>query len=181
MTAKLTHRKILASSSEFKQFWKEKGPFAHALTSMDFPPVLLDPEEWIFSNDVQALLKELMRFDERKMKVVKAPFNPQKKNILRPEKLSVWKINRFPEEWDGMACDLFVPPGHLTLDLFDLAGKDPENQDEKQVEYIFFHCLESCLDQMGYLLLSPRGESKHAAVNAYLAEWEKDDQDAGIV
>ncbi len=181
MTRELTHRKILASSTEFKQFWKEKGPFVHALSSLDFPPVLLDPEEWIFSNDVQALLKELMRFDERKMKVVKVPFNPNKTDILRPEKLSTWKINRFPEEWDGLVCDLFVPQGHLTLDLFDLANEDPENQDESTVEHIFFGCLESCLDQLGYLLLSPEGKSKYAAIHAYLAEWEKDDQDAGLV
>jgi len=69
-------RKSLTTAKDFKEFWKEKGPFKYALTSQDFPPVLLEPEEWIFSNDIKGLLKTLMQFDKQKMKIVKAPFNP---------------------------------------------------------------------------------------------------------
>jgi hypothetical protein len=174
-------REILVSSKAFKLFWKEKGPFAYALTSTDFPPVLLEPEEWIFSNDIHLLLKELMQFDQQKMKVVKAPFNSSNKTILRPDRMSSWKINQFPEEWNAFACDLFVPQGHLTLDLFDLVSKHPETMDAEAVEQAFFKGLEGQLDHLGYLLLSPQGRSKTAAIQEYLSEWEEDDADAGLI
>ncbi|MFH2057330.1 MAG: hypothetical protein ABIJ59_00325 [Pseudomonadota bacterium] len=174
-------REILASSKAFKQFWKEKGPFVYALTSNDFPPVLLEPEEWIVSNDILALLKELMQFDQRKMRVVKAPFNPDNKAILRPEQLSSWKINNFPEEWDAFVCDLFVPKGHLTQAFFDLINEDPETIDARAVEQAFFRCLAERLEQLGYLLLSPQSKSKTAAIHAYLSEWEEDEKDAGLL
>ena len=92
MKLESTKKKILQNSIEFKQFWEEKGPFKYALTSREFPPVLLAPEEWIFSNDMAELLKALMQFKKRKMKVVRSAFNPENKNILRPEMLSPWKI-----------------------------------------------------------------------------------------
>ncbi|MFH2092820.1 MAG: hypothetical protein ABIJ31_10695 [Pseudomonadota bacterium] len=177
----LVQREILASSKEFKQFWKAKGPFVYALTSNEFPPVLLEPEEWIFSNELQPLLKELMQYDQRKMKVVKSPFNPDNKSILRPEHLSFWKINQFPEEWDACVCDLFVPQGHLTQDLFDLINEDQETTDADTVEQGFFQCLKDRLDQLGYLLLSPQGNYKTAAIQAYLSEWEADEQEAGLL
>jgi len=77
MVVELIKREILSNSKEFKVFWEEKGPYKYALTSKEFPPVLLKPEEWIFPNDIEALLKTLMQFNQRKMKIVKAPFNPE--------------------------------------------------------------------------------------------------------
>ncbi|MCK5686748.1 hypothetical protein KAJ27_21605, partial [bacterium] len=67
-------RQILSNVKDFSSFWKDEGPFKYALTSMDFPPVMLESEEWIFSDDITMLLKELMQFDKRKMKVIKAEF-----------------------------------------------------------------------------------------------------------
>ena len=174
-------REILPHSKQFKQFWKEKGPFKYALTSSHFPPVLLEPEEWIFSDDIQVILKELMQFDKLKMKVVKAPFNPENKSILRPENLSSWKINNFPEEWNACICDIFVPQGHLTRAVFEGIKISEEKIEPKMVETIFFQCLENCIDQLGYQLLKPRGSSKYAAITTYLSEWEKDEQDAGLL
>lgn len=174
-------KKILENSIEFKQFWKERGPFKFALTSSEFPPVLLEPEEWIFSNDITALLKALMQFEKRKMKVVKSAFNPENKNILRPEMLSLWKINNFPEEWNAGICDLFVPEGHLTQMVVDAIGGDAEKIGAEAVETAFFACLETQLDLLGYLLFKPAESSKHAAVMSYLAEWEADDKDAGLI
>jgi len=181
MAMELAKREILPHSNQFKQFWKEKGPFKYALTSSQFPPVLLEPEEWIFSDDIQVILKELMQFDKLKMKVVKAPFNPGNKSIFRPDTLSSWKINNFPEEWDAFICDIFFPGGHLTRAVLDRI-KMPEGKIEaKMVETAFFQCLENSLDQFGYQLLKPRGASKYAAITTYLLEWEEDEQDAGLL
>ena len=53
--------------------------------------------------------------------------------------------------------------------------------DEKaDVEAAFFNLLGRQMETMGYLLLEPRGNSKSAAIAAYLEEWEEDDADAGI-
>ena len=115
-------REILPNAKAFKQFWKDKGPFRYALTSNEYPPVLLEPEEWIFGNDRTEVLKDLMGFEKSKMAFVRAPFNPDKKNILRPEDLCAWKINHFPEEWNAIVCDAFVPEGHLTCGVSDEVG-----------------------------------------------------------
>ena len=181
MSIEPVKREILPNFKDFKRFWKNKGPFKYALTSKDFPPVLLEPEEWIFSNDVNVLLKELMQFDKRKMKIVKAPFNPENRNILRPEMLSSWKINHFPEEWNVCVCDIFVPEGHLNRIVLDTIEKDDDKIDRKDVEGAFFYCLETHMDQLGYLYFKPRGASKCAEMKPYLAEWEEDEQDAGLV
>ncbi|WP_299980321.1 hypothetical protein [Desulfobacula sp.] len=181
MVVELIKREIFPNSKEFKTFWGEKGPYKYALTSKEFPPVLLEPEEWIFSDDIEALLKTLMQFDKRKMKIVKSPFNPANKSILRPEKLSPWKINNFPEEWNASVCDIFVPEGHLTGVVLDKIAKDENNIEIKQVEAAFFQCLETRIEQLGYLLFKPRGSSKYAAVKKYLAAWEEDEQDAGLL
>lgn len=181
MSIESLKRAILPTSKEFKHFWKNEGPFKYALTSSEFPPVLLEPEEWIFSNDIQALLKALMQFEKRKMKIVKALFKPGNKSILRPEALSSWKINHFPEEWNACICDIFVPEGHLTKAVFDTIGLPEANLEPKQVEAAFFQCLATQIEQFGYLLFKPQGTSKYAAIKTYLAEWEEDDQDAGLL
>lgn len=181
MGVELIKRKILPNSKEFKTFWKEHGPFRYALTSSEFPPVLLEEEEWIFSNNLNALFKALMQFEKQKMKVVKAPFNPENKTILRPETLSSWKINNFPEEWNVCVSDIFVPEGHLTQTVLDTIEIPEEKIGPAQVEDAFFKCLEAGIEQLGYLLFIPKGESKYAAITAYLAEWEQDELDAGIL
>ncbi|WP_413872656.1 hypothetical protein [Desulfobacula sp.] len=174
-------RKILPNSRQFKEYWKEKGPFKYALTSSQFPPVLLESEEWIFSDDIEATLKELMQFDKQKMKIIKAPFNPKNKSVLRPEALSPWKINNFPEEWDACICDIFVPQGHLTRAVVGIIKVPEEEIEPELVETAFFQCLEKRIDQLGYLLLKPKEESKYAAIKAYLSEWEEDEKDAGLL
>lgn len=189
----LIERQILPNAKDFKRFWKERGPFKYALSSNEFPPILLEPEEWIFGNDIHLLLKELMQFDQKKMAFVQAPFNSKNKRILRPEGLSPWKINHFPEEWNRAVCDLFVPEGHLTSLVMDRASEtgneNPPTQcldgaSEKQaVEKAFFELLEQGLETMGYLLLKPQGKSNdasHAAIDTYLSEWEEDDREAGL-
>ncbi|WP_457553723.1 hypothetical protein [Desulfobacula sp.] len=174
-------RKIIANLKGFKQFWKEKGPFEYAVTSKEFPPILLEPEEWIFSNEIQVLLKSLMQFDKRKMKIVKAPFNPENKSILRPGTIIAWKINNFPEEWNASICDLFVPQGYLTRAVIENIQIPEEKMDPDQVETIFFQCLATRMDLLGYQLFKPQDGSKYAAIKTYLLEWEEDEQDAGLL
>ena len=189
-------RQILPNVTDFKIFWKEKGPFRYALTSNEFPPILLEPEEWIFGNDINLLLKELMRFDQNKMTFVQSPFNPKNKNILRPAGLSPWKINHFPEQWNMIVCDAFVPEGHLTCLVTDEARglKDLEGQanpptdphlggeiDKQDVEKAFFILLEKHIEKMGYLFLKPPGKSKYASTREYLLEWEEDEKEAGLL
>lgn len=177
----MVERQILITSSDFKAFWKKNGPYRYALTSREYPPVLLNEEEWLFSNDPVTLLKALMKFEKRKMKFVKAPFNPENKKILRPEKLIPWKINHFPEEWNSCVCSCFVPEGHLTESVAALAGGRGEPMDAGQVETAFFDALFQEIESMGYLILKPEGKSKNAAVKKYVEEWEKDEQDAGLL
>ncbi len=177
----MIQRQILSSFKEFKGFWKEKGPFKFALTSMDFPPVLLEPEEWIFSNDIKMLLKDLMQFNQRKMKIVQAAFNPENKNILRPEKLIAWKINNFPEEWNALVSDAFVPQGHLTMTVADKVKNNEEKANAGNIESAFFQCLEGSIETIGYQLFKPGSGSKYAAVQKYLSEWERDDNDAWLL
>ncbi len=188
-------RQILPNVKDFKKFWKETGPFKYALTSHEFPPILLEPEEWIFGNDINLLLKELMQFDQKKMAFVQAPFNPKNKSILRPDSLSPWKINNFPEQWNMAVCDAFVPEGHLTClvveakGLKDLDGAaDPlegslpgGGMDKQDVEKAFFNLLEKEVAKIGYLLLKPLGKSKYASTKDYLLEWEEDEKEAGLI
>lgn len=169
---------ILVTTAEFKTFWKEKGPFAYALTSNEFPPILLEPEQWLFSNDLTALIKALIQFDARKMKFVKAGFNPKNKSILRPESLSEWKISNFPEELNTARSEYFIPEGHITCAVLSLLE---ENADAAAVEGAFFKCFASEIADMGYLLFSPaEGKKRAAGLNAYLNEWEEDEKEAGL-
>jgi len=190
-----TVRKILPNVKNFIKFWKEAGPFRYALTSNEFPPVLLEPEEWIFANDIHLLLKELMGFDQKKMAFVQSPFNPKNKNILRPDEMIPWKITHFPEQWNRAVCDLFVPEGHLTCRVMDeasnLLGLEGQKSQrsrnslieppgKQNIEKAFFNLLETQLEKMGYLLLSPRANSKYASTKDYLLEWEEDEKEAGL-
>lgn len=173
-------REILNLAADFKGFWNDQGPFKYAVTCHEFPPILLAPEEWIFGNDLEDVLSELMGFKQEKMAFVKAPFNPANKAVLRPDNLSVWKIKNFPEAWNHMACDLFVPEGHLTLAVEAALGEEAEQADAAAVKTVFFRLLADSLGDMGYTLLKPRENSKWASVHAYLKEWETDDADAGL-
>lgn len=173
-------RKILPHVKEFKQFWKDKGPFKYALTSQVFPPVLLAPEEWIFGNDRTEVLKDLMGFAGNRMELVRVSFNPENRAILRPEEICGWKIRHFPEEWNRMVCDAFVPEGHLTRSVIEELETLGETEGKPGVEKAFFSLLARRLDQMGYLLIQPRGKSKFASTRAYLEEWEEDEAEAGI-
>ncbi|MDA8133796.1 MAG: hypothetical protein M0T82_04175 [Desulfobacteraceae bacterium] len=174
-------RQILSNSKEFKLFWKNQGPFRFALTSSEFPPVLLEPEEWIFSNHMEVLLKSLIQYDNRKMQIVSSPFNPQNTTIFRPEELIPWRIANFPEEWKTSVCDCFIPEGHLTRHIFEGLTLPEEKPTTEFVERAFFHSLAKNMEQLGYLLFKPRGNSAYADIKKYLTEWEEDDMDAGLL
>jgi hypothetical protein len=175
-------RQILPHAADFKQFWKESGPFAFALTSAEFPPVLLAPEEWIFGHTARDVLEELMGFRHKKMAFVKAGFNPDNRNILRPDNLISWKITHFPGEWDHVKSGFFSPEGHLTHAVAAQMKAAPVPGDEKQqVAAAFFVLLEAHLETMGYVLLKPKANARYAAVQKYLAEWEADEAEAGLL
>ncbi len=173
-------RKILPSVTDFKEFWKDRGPFKYALTSKEYPPVLLEAEEWIFGNDKIGVLKELMQFSKEKMAFVRAPFNADNTDILRPGDICAWKLNHFPEEWNMMVCDAFVPEGHLTRAVMDELEVQGGDDDKKGVEKVFFTLLEQQIEKMGYVLIGPRGKSRFASTRAYLEEWGEDEADAGL-
>jgi len=181
MNNEVVIRQVLSNSKEFKHFWEKQGPFRFALTSSDFPPVLLEPEEWIFSNNIGILLKELMQFEKRKMEIVNLPFNPLNKKILRPDDLIPWKIINFPEEWNAMVCDCFIPEGHLTRRIFKGVPLPEEKAAHEVIEKAFINCLSDCVEQLGYILFRPFADSKVADIKKYLTEWEEDDQDAGLL
>lgn len=174
-------RENLSNSKAFRQFWKKRGPFAYALTSGEFPPILLDPEEWLFADALEPLLKELMQFDRRCMKLIASPFNAGNRSILRPEELIPWKISKFPEEWNDALCECFMPEGYLTRHVFKGLNDIPDDPGPDAVEKAFFNSLGDCLHQIGYLLFKPADGSEYADINAYLTEWEEDDADAGLL
>ena len=169
--------------SDFKSFWKNHGPFKYALTSCEFPPILLEPEEWIFSNSSKELLKELMQWEKRKMKIVKAPFNKNKTNVFKPDDLIPWKILNFPEEWEGAVCKSFTPMGHLTEHVISEPGDEEtglniNEKTEQEIEVLFFSLLKKEIHRIGYDLLQPEaglGKKNYAFVESYLKEWENDE------
>jgi hypothetical protein len=175
-------RRILPHSSEFKRFWKDQGPFEFALTSAEYPPVLLAPEEWIFGHTAREVLEVLMGFSPGKAKIVRSDFNPENTRILRPGNLIPWKIQPFPEEWNHMPCDFFTPGGHLTTVVADRMKEAPVSGNASlQVAAAFFTLLEAHLPAMGYVLLKPRGNARYAAIQDYVSEWEEDEADAGLL
>lgn len=166
--------RILPTTKDFKAFWKASGPFRYALTSNEFPPVLLEPEEWLFSNSLAAVLKALMKWEQRQMSLVPAPFNARSTAVLKPRELSPWKIANFPEEWETAACSVFTPKGYLT-EAVVLSSASPDVSD---VETAFFECLASELDAIGYVLLKPEhlvSPDDTAYVDGYLQEWTRDE------
>ena len=174
-------RKILPNVKDFKTFWKKQGPFRYALTSNEYPPVLLEPEEWIFGQDKIAVIKDLMQFSRRKMFFVPAPFNPANKSILRPDDVCAWKIVHFPEAWNAMICDGFLPEGQLTRAVVDECIALDLAQDKSGIEQAFFSLLERQLEGMGYVWLTPRGKAKTAFIHKYLDEWHQDEEEAGLL
>jgi hypothetical protein len=175
-------RRILPHSSDFKRFWKDQGPFEFALTSAEYPPVLLAPEEWIFGHTAREVLEVLMGFSPGKAKIVRSDFNSENTRILRPDNLIPWKIQPFPKEWNHMPCDFFTPEGHLTKAVEDRMKEAPVSGKEAlQVAAAFFILLAAHLPAMGYVLLKPHGNARYAAIHDYLSEWEDDEADAGLL
>ncbi len=180
-----TVRATLPLVKDFKAFWKKQGPFKYALTSSEFPPVLLEPEEWVFSDDIVWLLKDLMQWESRSVSIVEAPFNKNKKNVLKPKELVPWKIVNFPQEWESAVCDTFTPVGYLTESVGRIASecldsKDIALIDTFNIEVAFFKSLEENIDKIGYLLLKPEPllGNGEAYTKSYLEEWQAD-EDAG--
>ncbi len=191
-------RKTLPHVKDFKTFWKQRGPFAFALTSSEFPPVLLEPEEWIFANDKVSIIKELMQFSQRKMSLVRTDFQGASSGTLTPEDMICWRIKPFPEPWNSMDCPAFLPQGYLTKAVLEhaaaLAGQNLASEhdhhtqqsrileDATLMEEAFFQLVSQSLFQMGYVLLSPgkNRDTDAQALGKYLQEWEEDEQDAGL-
>ncbi len=188
-------RKVLVHITDFNKFWKQEGPFAFALTSAGFPPVLLEPEEWIFANDKILLIKELLQFSQRKMAFV--PGKAKKDGASQakpsgsftPEDMIPWRIAPFPEEWNSLECQAFLPQGYLTKAVLEQARifcqepDCPESQilkDAPLIEKAFFELVAGNLSQMGYEFLSHDRESGAASLGKYLREWEEDELDARI-
>jgi len=166
--------RILPTVKDFKGFWKTHGPFRYALTSKEFPPVLLEPEEWLFSNSIPAIIKALMKWDQQSMAIVPAPFNVRSTAVLKPENLIPWKIKNFPQEWDKSVCSAFTPTGYLT-ETVALASESPELE---SVEAAFFECLANDLDSIGYVFLRPESlvtDDDTASLDTYIQEWMDDE------
>ncbi|MBF0573186.1 MAG: hypothetical protein HQK69_05435 [Desulfamplus sp.] len=190
-----TIRRFLPFVKDFKAFWKKHGPFKYALTSAEFPPVLLEPEEWIFSDDIVSLLKELMRWEIKDMAIVEAPVTKNEKDSIKPESLIPWKIENFPQEWEWAVCDTFTPLGYLT-DAIHMIAKDSTTSNKlsdfnnlssdnqkilnraQDIEYAFFQSLALNIDKIGYVLLKPDpllSNDDVAYINSYIKEWQEDE------
>ena len=183
-----TTRRILPLTKDFKAFWKKQGPFRYALTSSEFPPILLEPEEWIFSDNIIWLLKDLMQWDSRDMAIVSAPFNKNKRNMLKPESLIPWKIEHFPQEWEGAVCNTFTQLGYLTESVTKIAlnylnSGALGSVDICNIETAFFKSLEADINKIGYVLLKPEklpGNEDVAYISSYLEEWQADEDEDSL-
>ena len=166
-------REVLPRCEDFKTFWQKKGPFKYALTSREFPPILLESEEWLFGNNVAALFQELMEWHKRKMKMVFAPFSVKKKGGFRPENLAPWRINHFPQEWATAQCRAFTPVGHLTAHVESFASSTKVDA----MTQAFFEVLKDEIQDIGYILLEsdPHLLPGFAYVDDYLKEWMEDE------
>ncbi|MBF0302979.1 MAG: hypothetical protein HQK73_08060 [Desulfamplus sp.] len=171
---KKTVRRILITTKDFKAFWKKQGPFKYALTSAEFPPVLLELEEWIFSDNIICLLKELMQWDLRKIAIVAAPFNKNRRDVLKPDTIIPWKIDNFPQEWESAVCETFTPLGYLTEAVKNIDSRG------SNIETVFFESLEENITKIGYVLLKPEpsiGNEDAAYITSYIDEWQADEDD----
>ncbi len=179
MTDQIVVRKVLQHAADFKKFWKDEGPFRYALTSSVFPFILLDDEEWLFSEDMEALLKELMQWRQRNMMIIRSPVAEKRKNRLRIDTLSQWQIKNFPGEWSALVSDLFTSVGHLT----QKAVRGSLSENNKEIERRWFKSLEHEIENLGYTLLKPLPASgaDTAYVDDYLKEWMRDEADAGLL
>lgn len=176
MTAE-TARQILPTVKTFKEFWKSAGPFKYALTSAAFPDMQLEPEEWLFSDNSTALLKALMKWDENKMKIIRAPVSKKNKAPFMPEDISDWRIKNFPEKWMGFSCSSFTPAGYIPQSVAIKA----DNETEGEIEAAFFNSLARSISQIGYILLEPLPGQSVAWTDDFLREWQEDeDEDGGF-
>ena len=97
-------RQVLPNVKDFKTFWKKQGPFRYALTSNEYPPVLLEPEEWILGQDKQAVLKELMQFSGFKVlkdSIFSSAYYIDKNNIIVISEFEL-ELIAFPLVWKEM-------------------------------------------------------------------------------
>ena len=168
---KSVQRIILLESHDFKKFWQTKGPFKYALTSREYPPVLLGEEEWLFSNDLTALLKELMEWDKRKMRILNAPIGKKDAEKFDLGEMSRWRIEDFPGEWTGWESESFNISGYLPLSVTARANAESAGA----MEAAFFKSLGETVETIGYLLLKPLTEGETAYLDAYLKEWREDE------
>ena len=107
-------------------------------------------------------MKELMQFSPKKMAFVSAPFNPDNKSILRPDDICAWKIVHFPEEWNTMVCEGFLPEGQLTRAVVDECNNLGLKEDKAGIEQAFFSLLERQLDCMRVCVVNSQRKSKNS-------------------
>ena len=111
------------------------------------------------------------------MKIVPAPFNPKKTNILKPDELTPWRILNFPQEWESAVCSAFTPVGYLTEEVTRAADSNGPLDGLADVEQAFFDLLSIQVNCIGYVLLGPEPllSPDSAYVDDYLREWVEDE------
>jgi hypothetical protein len=88
-------RCILTTPAAFLAFWKERGPFSYVLEQGAEGDTYMQADEWMFSNDLYALMKAYLGWDERHIRMARdKPPEEDKAAGVSPS----WIAENFPED-----------------------------------------------------------------------------------
>ncbi len=144
-------RRRFSTLAALRTFWEECGPFQYVLEGTD-DDELLSAGEWLFADDLNALLKALLQWQARGVRmcyVFDAEGEGQRAR-------GYWMARHLPE-----------PLVHLPA-MDGLLGKDAS---PCEAELAYLRCLVSEIGAHGYLLFS-QGRGPDLDFGIYLQYWE---------
>jgi hypothetical protein len=161
-------RRVLKTYDAFEAFCHEHGGFRYSLSGLYdrnvYPDILLDDDEWLFSDDLIALTKELLQWDQRGVYVVWEEPSEDDYAIGGPDITGSWGAENFPEDAEEFGC-------YVMGQLFK-EGRIAPSSSPDEVAQIFLRACAADLDNFdGVLFLD--FEDKHTL--QYLDDWRKED------
>lgn len=169
MTSKVV-RRTLPTVRAFKKFWQHEGPFKYALCSLAFPDPLLEPEEWLFGDNYQDLLKNLLQWDQRGMRLA-----PCSHATGDSSNSGGWHIRHLPAALRQWPCKAYTAEGCVSAHVVQAAVEATP----AAIEKVFLRALRDALEQIGYQLLKPEMGLPHAYIETFLKEWQEDEAEDG--
>lgn len=144
-------RRRFGTLSALRTFWDECGPFRYVLEGTD-DDELLPAGEWLFSDDLMSLLKALLQWQTRDVRVSHVFETAGEGSRAR----GYWVARNLPE-----------PLVHLPA-MDGLLGKEAS---PAEAEAVYLCCLAHEIGVHGYLLFS-QGQGPDLDFGIYLRYWE---------